>query len=152
MVSAISTGSDSAEGKVEIGHLHDCIIDYVCAWIGALSDQFYVGWRFAEVINNQWLWPWDYLSNDLIEISVIEDGQDGAKYFFLHQEWVFAGRFNDSRPHESAFLIDGLSSVGDLPAMLVFQVPFNSVKMEPVDDLSVIAILLKVLLSPIKFL
>lgn len=36
--------------------------------------------------------------------------------------------------------------------MLILQVPFYSVKVESVDDLSVITILLKVLLSPVKFL
>lgn len=152
MVPSVSASSDSAEGKVKIGHLHNCIIDYVCAWVGALSHQFDVDWRFTEVINNQWLWPWDYFSDDLIEICVIEDGQDGAEYFFLHQEWVFTGRFNDGWPHKSAILVDGFSSVSDLSAMLVLQVPFDSVKMEPVDDFSVIAILLKVLLSSVKLL
>ena len=53
---------------------------------------------------------------------------------------------------DDAFLVDGLPSVSDLPAMLVLQVSFNSVKMKPVNDLSVISILLKVLLPPVKLL
>jgi hypothetical protein len=80
-----------------------------------------------------------------MQVVEVVYGQNRSEDFFLHHQTVLPGALHDYRPDEPALFVDGPSPVDDPAAVVVSQQSFNALHMEPIDDFTVIAVILQAL-------
>lgn len=77
-------------------------------------------------------------------------GEDGPEDLFLHHQRIHLRTLHYNWTDKPTLLINGPASINDPSSMIIPQQLLNPIHMEPIDDLSIIAILLQTLIALVE--